>query len=319
MRSSRLAVVLACVLAVPALVVAGVLTVPHAFSNNTVADAVQVNANFTAVKTAVDDNDARLDRYEGTGASALVLKSPDGNRCLKLHLKNGSSQLTTVAVNCTTGAELGLIQNAGAWEIAGGSYLRSCKEYRAYALYAGEGSGVYRIDPDGVGVGEAPVDVYCDMVSDGGTGWTLVLTRSTTKSRTELNSESAFGAAVNDPNVNADNILKRDWSLLGFTEVKYQLNNYATTFWFAGLTTAERDSAKGSLFLNRPAQSVRPSCTNAWGGGTQFSNCGGLSTGHYGWVADPGVTYCWMIHDPTNLGAGNCSNGFGTKGRIWVR
>jgi hypothetical protein len=38
------------------------------FANGTVADADQVNANFAAVQTAVDDNDARIpDFSEGTG------------------------------------------------------------------------------------------------------------------------------------------------------------------------------------------------------------------------------------------------------------
>lgn len=36
-------------------------TVPNTFLNNTEADADEVNANFTAAKTAIDDNDARLD------------------------------------------------------------------------------------------------------------------------------------------------------------------------------------------------------------------------------------------------------------------
>jgi hypothetical protein len=36
------------------------LTIPNTFSNDTRADAEEVNANFTAVKTAVDDNDARI-------------------------------------------------------------------------------------------------------------------------------------------------------------------------------------------------------------------------------------------------------------------
>lgn len=39
---------------------AGTLTVPNTFTAGTPAVAAQVNANFTAAKTAVDDNDARI-------------------------------------------------------------------------------------------------------------------------------------------------------------------------------------------------------------------------------------------------------------------
>jgi len=39
---------------------AGTLTIPHTFSANTKAVAAEVNANFTAAKTAVDDNDSRI-------------------------------------------------------------------------------------------------------------------------------------------------------------------------------------------------------------------------------------------------------------------
>jgi hypothetical protein len=38
----------------------GTLTVPNTFTNGTVADADQVNANFAAAETAVNDNDSRI-------------------------------------------------------------------------------------------------------------------------------------------------------------------------------------------------------------------------------------------------------------------
>ena len=55
--------------AVPLVVAAGTLTVPNTFTNGTVADADEVNANFGSVKAAVDDNDGRITINAG-GASA---------------------------------------------------------------------------------------------------------------------------------------------------------------------------------------------------------------------------------------------------------
>jgi hypothetical protein len=40
--------------------IAAELTIPNSFSNGTAADADQVNANFEAVKTAVDDNNQKI-------------------------------------------------------------------------------------------------------------------------------------------------------------------------------------------------------------------------------------------------------------------
>jgi len=63
--------VLLVLLAIPLVVAAGTLTVPNTFTNGTVADADQVNANFGAVKTAVDENDGRITINAGIASTAL--------------------------------------------------------------------------------------------------------------------------------------------------------------------------------------------------------------------------------------------------------
>ncbi len=65
-------ITVACMLLSP-LARAGTLTVPNTFTAGTPAVAADVNANFTAAKTAVDDNDARVTALEGT-----ALRSPLG-------------------------------------------------------------------------------------------------------------------------------------------------------------------------------------------------------------------------------------------------
>jgi phage terminase large subunit-like protein len=56
-----------------------------------------------------------------------------------------------------------------------GTYAASCKDYRTsggnYQYAGATGDGVYTIDTDGAG-SQAPLNVYCDMTSDGG-GWML--------------------------------------------------------------------------------------------------------------------------------------------------
>jgi hypothetical protein len=60
-RVSFLSVLILAVLAlIGTPVIASELTVPNSFSNGTAADADEVNSNFAAAKSAVDDNYARL-------------------------------------------------------------------------------------------------------------------------------------------------------------------------------------------------------------------------------------------------------------------
>lgn len=59
--STRLSTaLLTAAVAFPLGIGAATVTLPNTFANGTVADADQVNANFAAVSSAVDDNDARL-------------------------------------------------------------------------------------------------------------------------------------------------------------------------------------------------------------------------------------------------------------------
>jgi hypothetical protein len=63
------AIAAAMLLAAPAWVAASSVTLPHSFVNGTVADADAVNANFSAIDAAVDDNHARLTDVENKTAS----------------------------------------------------------------------------------------------------------------------------------------------------------------------------------------------------------------------------------------------------------
>lgn len=64
MNRQTLKSLLISTLVVSALAFGSSLTIPNNFTSGTPARASEVNANFTAVKTAVDDNHARLTRLE---------------------------------------------------------------------------------------------------------------------------------------------------------------------------------------------------------------------------------------------------------------
>ena len=59
-RRLAIAGLLAALIAYPGYLIASSVTIPHAFQDGQVASASQVNANFAAVETAVNDNDADI-------------------------------------------------------------------------------------------------------------------------------------------------------------------------------------------------------------------------------------------------------------------
>ena len=53
--------------------VASTLSIPNTFSSGAATNAAEMNANFSAVKAAVNDNDTRITALEG-GSSAPVFQ-----------------------------------------------------------------------------------------------------------------------------------------------------------------------------------------------------------------------------------------------------
>gem|GEM_PF-781552 len=73
---------------------------------------------------------------------------------------------------CSSGnPSLIVVQGQWKWSCRGGrTVAKSCSELKRRGDNV---SGVKQIDPDGLG-GAAPINVYCDMVTDGG-GWTMIV------------------------------------------------------------------------------------------------------------------------------------------------
>ncbi len=61
----------AVVILIPLAAYAGTIGMPYTFTNGTIADADEVNANFGAVETAVNDNDGRITTAQGSADSAM--------------------------------------------------------------------------------------------------------------------------------------------------------------------------------------------------------------------------------------------------------
>lgn len=110
MRSLPLWLVVVAV--VPCSLFAGAVVLPYAFTNNTVANAAQVNGNFDALKGASDDHDTRIAALEGgSGPNTMrFLAAPtnirltcNGGNQLKADLNPGvPAGSTAIIANVTT-------------------------------------------------------------------------------------------------------------------------------------------------------------------------------------------------------------------------
>lgn len=83
---------------------AGSVTIPNSFTSGTPAIAAEVNGNFTAVKSAVDDNDSRISAIE-TGSISInltgLIDDDDDDTCSLRRNINGYSYYNTGSgLNC---------------------------------------------------------------------------------------------------------------------------------------------------------------------------------------------------------------------------
>ena len=111
---------------------AGDVTIPNAFSANTTASAAEVNANFNAIETAVDDNDARIDtNISNIGINATSIGTNTTDIATKADatdvdaLTSRVFDLETATASCDTGmAQVGDIcvdiHEASIWNAATG-------------------------------------------------------------------------------------------------------------------------------------------------------------------------------------------------------
>ncbi len=86
---------------------AGSLTIPNTFSANTAAVAAEVNANFTAAKTAVDDNDSRITTNAAsitTNSTSITSNATDiSNNQSAITTNSGAITSNTASINTNTG------------------------------------------------------------------------------------------------------------------------------------------------------------------------------------------------------------------------
>lgn len=130
---------------------AGPLTVPNAFSAGTKAVAADVNANFSAVKGAVNDNDARIASMEAAIAALEATVSAQASTIATLQNDLSSTQSDLSSVQ----SDLSSVQGNSVLALDGNlSYTIDANGY-ATALFSGVNlqvnNGVGQSTPNGVG------------------------------------------------------------------------------------------------------------------------------------------------------------------------
>lgn len=187
---------LSALVVVPIGLAASAITLPHLFSNGAMADASQVNANFTTLAGGVNANDARITAIEqrlppGTGVAAVGATPP------------ASPTEGTVFFD-TTVRQL-RVYSGGQWQtvFAPPAPARSCLDVKQYQGVTA--STTYYVDPDGIGPAPS-ISVFCDMTTDSG-GWTEVF-------RATVDNYNSTGISYIPGTAGADSIISRSSEMM---------------------------------------------------------------------------------------------------------
>ena len=195
-----------------------------------------------------------------------------------------------------------------------------CLEFTSCAkLLAGNvnlASGLYTIDPDGVGA-DAPFSVYCDMKSDGG-GWTLALKIDGAKTTFTYDAALWVNQALlnaNLPNLDLSEAKLQSFNTMPYTALRVGMIDAGATRWLTVPTAAT------SLYaaMNAPykATSVgRAAWKTLLASGSLQANCNKEGINTYGPFGNPWprVRIGIVSNQENDCGSPDSWVGFGTYG-----
>lgn len=134
--------------------VAGTLSVPNSFSSGSTTSAADMNSNFSAVATAVNDNDTRITALETSSApvfqgfSSGTVDGADGIRAMK----SACDASFSGSKICTSGEYLSSIYNSSASNLSGSAWLlpemMGYASANEYAMDKWSGIGVATGNPE---------------------------------------------------------------------------------------------------------------------------------------------------------------------------